>query len=87
MPRDISPGRMALLAKIGGLTAAARHSGPERTAAARAAYSAHWLTLADPEGVLPEDERVRRAGLLKRAHFARLQLKSADARRRKSRVA
>ena len=37
----------------------------------------------DPEGVLPEAERIRRAEHARKAYFTRLALKSAQARRRK----
>ena len=53
-----------------------------RTAPARAALMARFEREADPEGVLAPDERARRAEHLRRAHFQRLALKSAQARRR-----
>lgn len=53
-----------------------------RTAKARAALMARFEHEADPEGVLAPDERARRAEHLRRAHFQRLALKSAQSRRR-----
>lgn len=37
--------------------------------------------LVDPDGVMPEAERMQRADSLRSAHFAELALKSAQARR------
>ena len=41
----------------------------------------------DPDGTLEPAERARRAESARKAHFARLALKSAQARRKKSRTA
>ncbi|MEY8013837.1 hypothetical protein [Mycobacterium servetii] len=38
----------------------------------------------DPDGTLPPAERAKRAESLRRAHFKRLALKSAQARRRRA---
>jgi hypothetical protein len=43
---------------------------------------AYWERQVDPDGVLDPQERARRAGHAKKAHFARLALKSAQARRK-----
>ncbi|EYR62998.1 hypothetical protein N866_03795 [Actinotalea ferrariae CF5-4] len=53
-----------------------------RTAPARAALMAKFERQVDPDGTLPPDERARRAEHARKAHFARLALKSARARRR-----
>src|SRR5665647_3846958 len=58
-----------------------------RTAPARAALMARFEREVDPEGVLPPDERARRADHKRRAYFGRLALKSARARRARSVVA
>jgi len=39
----------------------------------------------DPDGVLPEAERLRRAEMAKKAYFARLALKSVKVRRDRAR--
>lgn len=52
------------------------------TAAARTAFADKFLHEADPDGVLPYAERVKRAQSLRRAYFQRLALASARARRR-----
>ncbi len=53
-----------------------------RTAPARAALMAKFEAEVDPDGVLTPAERARRAGHLRKAHFQRLALKSARARRK-----
>lgn len=52
-----------------------------RTAPARAALMARFEAEVDPDGVLPPQERQRRAEHLRRAYFQRLALKSARSRR------
>jgi hypothetical protein len=54
------------------------------TAPARDGLRAKFELEADPDGVLPIDERARRADALQRAHMLRLSLASARARRRKT---
>lgn len=53
-----------------------------RTAPGRAAMLAKFERLADPDGTLLPQERSRRAESLRKAHFQRLALKSAQSRRR-----
>lgn len=55
-----------------------------RTAKARAALTSKFERQVDPDGVLPPKERARRAEHARKAHFARLALKSAKARRRRN---
>lgn len=52
-----------------------------RTSPARAALMAKFETLVDPNGELAPVERAKRAENARRAHFQRLALKSAKARR------
>lgn len=52
-----------------------------RTAPARAALDAKFEREVDPEGTLPPAERAKRAANARKAYFARLALKSAQARR------
>ncbi|QCY47526.1 hypothetical protein GcLGCM259_1808 [Glutamicibacter creatinolyticus] len=54
-----------------------------RTAKARAALMAKFEQEADPEGKLLPAERAKRAEHLRKAHFKRLALASAKARRNK----
>lgn len=52
-----------------------------RTQPARDAQFAKWLREVDPDGVLPEAERIRRARYLQIAHMKRMQLAAAKKRR------
>lgn len=74
----------ALRGRIGGLATAATHDTREITAAARTAFLAKFEHEVDPDGQLSTHERKRRAEAARKTHFARLALKSAQARRRKS---
>ena len=78
--------RMALIGKIGGHTTHARHDPTVTTAKARATFLTSFELAADPDGTLPVDERQRRAEQLRKAHFARLSLASAEARRQKAQL-
>lgn len=53
-----------------------------RTEPGRRAFNDRFLTEVDPEGVLPEAERAKRAANARKAYFAQLALKSAKSRRR-----
>ena len=57
-----------------------------RTAPARRAMLDRFERQVDPGGVLPPAERARRAGHARKAYFARLALRSAQARRKGSAV-
>jgi hypothetical protein len=85
MPADaLSPSDRSLRARI---AAHSRWSKADRvagTANARAAFLDRFVREVDPDGVLPERERRRRAESARRAYFARLALRSAQARRRRS---
>jgi hypothetical protein len=51
-----------------------------RTAAARKAANDRFVRQVDPDGILPPDERARRAGNARRAHMRSLALRSARKR-------
>ena len=51
------------------------------TAAARQAARDRFAKLVDPDGVLPPDERAQRADAARQAHFCRMALRSAQARK------
>jgi hypothetical protein len=53
-----------------------------RTAPARRAMLDRFERQVDPDGVLSPAERARRAGHARKAYFARLSLRSAQARRK-----
>ena len=71
---------MALRGRIGAYRLHASHDPRETTAPARAAFLKRFEDQVDPERVLPEAERLRRAEYARKAHFARLALASARAR-------
>jgi hypothetical protein len=58
-----------------------RNDPREITKAARAAFESKFEHDVDPEGVLPVEERLRRAEMARKAHYTRLALASAQARR------
>ena len=71
----------ALIARIG---AHALHAaGKTNTAPGRQAFRKRFEHQVDPDGVLPADERERRAQHALEAHMTRLALASAQARRNK----
>lgn len=53
-----------------------------RTAAARQAFADSFERQVDPDGVLDPAERSKRAESARKAHYTRLSLKAAEARRR-----
>jgi hypothetical protein len=79
---SISPAERSLRARLAAHALHGKRDRQETTAKARAAFLAKFERDADPEGVLPPEERRRRAESLRRAHFARLALASVKARRK-----
>lgn len=75
------PAVRALYASVAGLTRWAKETDPAAaTSAARAAFGQKFLDQVPAD--LPEHERLRRADMLRRAHFKRLAAKSVAARRK-----
>ncbi len=72
-------------ARLGAFAQHAAYDTRETTRAAREAFSRRFEREVDPEGVLSPAERARRAEAAKRAYFQRLALRSAQARRKKTR--
>jgi hypothetical protein len=83
MKHSRDPGDARLRARIAATLRHAGSDGRTSTRAARAAFLATFERLVDPDGVLPPEERERRASLARRAHFQRLALLSRRARRRR----
>lgn len=80
----MTPEERRLRAKLGAHISWANTADPaERTAKARRAFEARFEKEADPDGVLPPEERARRAKHLRDAFYTRIQLKSAETRRKK----
>lgn len=80
MPDASSEGRSAI-ARIGAYSLHAQ--GKTNTAPARAAFLRRFEDEVDPDHELDPAERARRAGHARKAYFARLALKSAQARRKR----
>jgi hypothetical protein len=75
----------SLIARLAAHESWARTTDPNvRTEPARRALLDRFEREVDPDGVLPPDERTRRAAHARKAYFTRLALRSAQARRRKS---
>jgi hypothetical protein len=75
------PAEMALRGRIGAYRLHATHDPKETTAKARQSFLARFEAEVDPEGILPEAERLRRAEAARKAYFSQLAYKSARARR------
>jgi hypothetical protein len=80
----LSAEEKSLRGKIGAAAQQSKHDTRETTAAARDAFLASFERSVDPDGVLPEAERYRRAVAARKAHMLSLALKSARARRRRA---
>jgi hypothetical protein len=76
----LSPHEATLRGRIGAYALHARHNPRETTRKARETFLRRFLDEVDPDRTLPEAERLRRAASARKAHFARLALKSARAR-------
>ena len=74
----------ALAGRIGGFRLAASRDPKQYTARARATFLSRFENEVDPDRLLPEKERMRRASAARKAYFLTLALKSAEARRRKA---
>lgn len=77
-----SPSERALLSRLAAHAMHARHDSRETSAPGRAAFMRRFEDQVDPDRVLPEAERLRRAAHARKAYFGRLALASAKARRR-----
>ncbi len=78
----LSPSERSLRARLAAHSLHARVDPSAHTAPARAAFLAKFEAEVDPDGILPEVERKRRAEHARKAYFARLALASAKARRK-----
>ena len=63
----------------------AKYDPKETTKAARAAFATRFEREVDPDGTLPEVERLRRAESARKAYFSRLAYLSAKARTKRAR--
>jgi hypothetical protein len=74
--------RHAVAGRIGGLVTASRYDPHEYTSAARHAFLTRFERDVDPDAVLPDVERKRRARAALAAHMTRLARSSAKKRAR-----
>jgi hypothetical protein len=81
------PHEATLRSRLGAYALHASHDPRETTAKARATFLSRFEREVDPDGILPEAERLRRANYLRKAHFTRLALKSARGRSRNNKNA
>jgi hypothetical protein len=82
-----SASERALIARIASHASWANTADPSaRTAPARAGLDRKFELEVDPDGVLPPDDLARRVAHRRKAHFAQLALKSAQARRANKRL-
>jgi len=80
----VTPTERSLAARAASFASWKKTSDPAaRTAPAREAANRRFEVEVDPDRVLSEEERQRRAAYARREYFARLALKSAQARRRR----
>ena len=77
----MTPAERSLRGRIGAFSLHAM--GKTDTRAARAAFMGRFEKEVDPEGVLPEPERLRRAELAKRAYFSKLALRRVQNKARR----
>ena len=85
MGDQLTPAERSLRGRIGAYVLHSRYDSRELTKAARAAFESKFEREVDPDGVLPLEERLRRAEMARQAHYARLALASAEARRTRGR--
>ena len=81
MPLSLTPAEAALRGRLGAYALHAKYDSRETTQKARSTFLSRFEREVDPDGVLPEAERARRAEYARKAHMSRLALASARARR------
>ena len=79
----LDPDRASLIGRIGAHRLHATHDSREITARARSTFLSRFEREVDPGLVLSDEERRRRAEHARKAYFAQLALRSAEARARK----
>lgn len=78
----MSPEDRVLHARLAAHVLHSRYDSKELTAPARRAFLERFEREVDPKGILPEAERLRRAGHARKAYFTKLSLASSRARRK-----
>ena len=78
-----SPQQRSIISTIGAHALHSQYDSRELTKNARDKFDERFLDEVDPDRVLPEAERLRRAEHARKAYFTRLALLSAKARAKK----
>lgn len=86
MALSLSPEQRRLRAQTAASERWSKEDPREGTKPARAAYMRRFVDQVDPDRILPEAERGRRAQAALRAHMARMALASSRARAKKART-
>ena len=84
MSEPLTPEQRSLRARLAAHSLHAKVDPVAHTAPARQVFLARFEAEVDPEGVLPESERRRRAEHARKAYFTRLAFKSSQARKKAS---
>jgi hypothetical protein len=79
--REPTPAERSLWARAAAYRLHSLYDSRDLTANARAAFQDRFTRQVDPDRILPEEERQRRAECARRAYFAALAAKSVRARR------
>jgi hypothetical protein len=79
--KELSPAERSLYARAAAYRLHSQYDSRELTAKARQAFRDRFQREVDPEGLLPEAERIRRAESARKAYYVGLAAKSARARR------
>lgn len=81
MPKRKTSSDLSLLGRLGAYSQHAQHDTKKTTEKARATWNEHFVDQVDPNRILDEAERDRRAKAARQAHYTRMALRSAQARR------
>ncbi|HEX2923375.1 MAG TPA: hypothetical protein VHS28_05035 [Chloroflexota bacterium] len=80
----LSPSERILRSRLGAYSLHAKYDSKQLTEKGREAFMTRFEREVDPEGVLPQKERQRRAEHARKAYFTSLALKSVKNRRKKA---
>ena len=83
MPSSLTPSERILRARLAAHALHAKHDSRELTRPGRDKFEQRFVDEVDPDRLLPEAERQRRAEHARKAYFTRLAMKSAQARKAK----
>jgi hypothetical protein len=85
MSSELTPSERSLRARAAAYRLHSLYDSRQLTTNARAAFRDRFARQVDPEGVLPETERQRRAECARKAYYAAVAAKSVRARRARKR--